>query len=200
MNDISLHSTSYTAQNVILDLACADPSVIPILREESARVLKEAGGEWTRQAVAKLKLVDSTIHESLRLTPFNSVGLPRTQTDRIIQPHGITVEQDKSVTNIPFGSKVMIPVEAIHYDESVYPDAKNFKPFRFADANAIRNVLDSFGAASSEDTAAQQPQQTKQKAASLSTKHSSASALACTPVRGDFSRLTRSRYSSRLWC
>ncbi|KAI0546095.1 ent-kaurene oxidase [Xylaria curta] len=160
MNDISLHSTSYTAQNVILDLACADPSVIPILREESARVLKEARGNWTRQAVAKLKLVDSTIRESMRLTPFNSVGLPRT----VIQSHGITVEQDKSVMNIPCGSKVMIPVEAIHYDDSVYPDAKTFKPFRFADASAIRNILDSFGDASSEENkAAQQPQQTKQK-------------------------------------
>ena len=77
LNDISLHSTSYTAQNVVLDLASADPSIIPILREESARVLKEAGGQWTRQAVTKLKLVDSTIRESMRMTPFNSVGLPR---------------------------------------------------------------------------------------------------------------------------
>lgn len=78
MNDISLHSTSYTAQNVILDLASADPSIITILREESARVLKEAGGKWTRQAVTKLRLIDSTIRESMRMTPFNSIGLPRT--------------------------------------------------------------------------------------------------------------------------
>lgn len=75
-----MHSTGYTAQNVILDMAMADPSLgyIEALREESARVLKEAGGSWTRHAVTKLKLVDSTIRESMRLSPFFIVGLPRT--------------------------------------------------------------------------------------------------------------------------
>lgn len=72
--------------------------------------------------------------------------------------------------NIPSGTKVMVPVEPIHYDDSVYPDAKAFKPFRFAEPNAIRNILDSFDAASSEEgtpatkaTQQQQQQQTKQK-------------------------------------
>ncbi len=80
MNDISMHSTGYTARNVIIDLASSDPSLgyIKALREESARVLKEAGGTWTRQAVTKLKLVDSTIRESMRICTFFSVGLPRT--------------------------------------------------------------------------------------------------------------------------
>ncbi|KAI1172623.1 ent-kaurene oxidase [Nemania sp. FL0916] len=140
MNDISLHSTSYTAQNVILDLACVDPNVIETLREESGRVLEEAGGKWTRQAVTKLKLVDSVIRESMRLTPFNSVGLPRT----VIKPQGITVDHNKSTTTIPYGTKVLIPVEPIHYDDAVYPDAKSFKPFRFAGPNAARNLVDSF--------------------------------------------------------
>ncbi|KAI1747227.1 ent-kaurene oxidase [Xylaria castorea] len=140
INDISLHSTSYTTQNVILDIACADPSCISALREESGRVLREAGGRWTRQAVSKLVLIDSTIRESMRLAPFNSVGLPRT----VIDPHGIWLEREGSKFNVPYGTAVTIPVEPIHYDESIYPDARSFKPFRFARTDAARDILDAF--------------------------------------------------------
>ncbi|KAI3317912.1 ent-kaurene oxidase [Xylariaceae sp. AK1471] len=140
MNDISMHSTSYTVQNVILDLAAADPSLgyIEALRAESARVLKEAGGSWTRQAVMKLELVDSTVRESMRLSPFNSVGLPRT----VIDPHGISVQQGESSWNVPYGTILTIPVEPIHYDDSIYPDAKRFHPFRFAQPGAVRDIVD----------------------------------------------------------
>lgn len=79
VNDISMHSTGYTASNVIRDLVRQKPSLgyIEALRSESARVLKEAGGSWTRQAVSQLHLIDSTIRESMRLSPFFSAGLPR---------------------------------------------------------------------------------------------------------------------------
>lgn len=79
VNDISMHSTGYTASNVIRDLVRSKQSLgyIEALRSESARVLKEAGGSWTRQAVSQLHLIDSTIRESMRLSPFFSAGLPR---------------------------------------------------------------------------------------------------------------------------
>lgn len=46
MNDISMYLMSYTVQNLILDLATADPLLgyIEALRAEIACVLKEAGG------------------------------------------------------------------------------------------------------------------------------------------------------------
>ncbi|KAI1076229.1 cytochrome P450 [Whalleya microplaca] len=140
MNDISMHSTSYTVQNLILDLAAADPShgYIEALRAESARVLKEAGGSWTRQAVTKLELVDSTIRESMRLCPFNSVGLSRT----VIDPHGIMVQQGESTWNIPYGTVLTVPVEPIHHDDSIYPSARQFQPFRFAQPGAARDIID----------------------------------------------------------
>lgn len=80
VNDISLHSTSYTVQNMILDLYSCEQSesLVADLRDECASALQEAGGSWTRDAVEKLKLVDATIRESMRLTPFASIGLPRT--------------------------------------------------------------------------------------------------------------------------
>ncbi|RYP45471.1 hypothetical protein DL768_008191 [Monosporascus sp. mg162] len=118
LNDVSMHSTGYTAQHVILDLASQDPSLgyIEALREEAGKVLKEAGGTWTRQAVTKLKLV--------------------------ISSHGITVQQGNSALNIPKGTLLGIPVQAIHYDESLYPDSKTFNPFRFSQPSIVRDIID----------------------------------------------------------
>ncbi|KAK7911789.1 ent-kaurene oxidase [Apiospora marii] len=139
LNDVSMHSTSYTALNVILDLASLDPShgYIDALRAESGRALKAAGGSWTRAAVNELKLIDSTVRESMRLTPFNSVGITRT----VIDPHGISVKQGDTETKIPPGTVLGIPVEPIHYDESFYPNAHEFYPFRFVSPEVARGVL-----------------------------------------------------------
>ena len=65
--------------NTILDLFHADPAdgYVKGLREECERVLKEAGGVWTRDAVSKLYRVDSCIKESMRYSDFGIVGLPR---------------------------------------------------------------------------------------------------------------------------
>jgi cytochrome P450 len=83
VNDISLHSTSFTVQNVILDLFSSDPELgfVDALREEAASVFAKFGGSWTRDAVRELKLIDSMIRESMRLNPFAIVGLPRTVSD-----------------------------------------------------------------------------------------------------------------------
>jgi hypothetical protein len=80
VNDISLHSTSFTVQNVILDLFSSDPALgfVDALRDEAKSVLAMHGGSWTRDAVRDLKLIDSMIRESMRLNPFAIVGLPRT--------------------------------------------------------------------------------------------------------------------------
>jgi hypothetical protein len=162
INDISMHSTGYTAQHVILDLAKSDPSLgyIQALRDEAAAVLKETGGVWTRQGVTKLHLIDSTIRESMRMSPFFSVGLPRT----VIDPHGITVPHGDSTVRIPKGALLGIPVQAIHYDETIYPNANEFQPFRFTQTQRIDNVADAFRDVDSKEAAAQPGGQVKTSA------------------------------------
>ncbi|KAI1207437.1 ent-kaurene oxidase [Annulohypoxylon truncatum] len=132
VNDISMHSTSFTVHNVILDLASVDESTgyIEALREECRTVLQEAGGTWTFDAVKKLKLVDSAIRESMRLTPFASTGLPRTL--------------ENATTSIPPGTVLSVPIEAIHHDEDLYPDSGQFKAFRFSRPLKLGNVLNGF--------------------------------------------------------
>ncbi|CAH0051925.1 unnamed protein product [Clonostachys solani] len=161
INDISMHSTGYTAQHIILDLAKSDKSLgyIQALRDEAAAVLKASGGEWTRQSVTKLRLTDSTIRESMRLSPFFSVGLPRTVSfsllgsashfsntlrNQVIDPKGIIVPHGGSTLNIPRGTLLGIPVQAIHYDDSIYPNPSEFQPFRFVQSQSIDNVTDAF--------------------------------------------------------
>lgn len=44
--------------------------------------------------------------------------------------------------NIPHGTLLGIPVQAIHLDDSLYPDSKRFNPFRFTRADSVRDIID----------------------------------------------------------
>lgn len=136
-----MYSTAITAQNVILDLASSNPvfGYIEILRQECEAVLKEAGGSWTRQAVMKLKLVDSTIRESVLLMYSRTADESSVQ---VIDPQGVNVSQGGDKLYLPLGTRVALPVEPIHHDESIYKDATSFHPFRFANPDVIQSIFD----------------------------------------------------------
>ncbi|KAL2837981.1 cytochrome P450 [Aspergillus pseudodeflectus] len=131
LNMVSLHSTSFTLQNLILDLASTDPElqVMEALRSECATVLEEAGGTWTSDALKKLSLLDSVIRESIRLTPFGNIGLPRT----VVHPTGLPI-QNPSIT-LPRGTILALALGAAHRDASLYPNPNDFDAFRFARAS-----------------------------------------------------------------
>lgn len=127
VNDVSLLTTAYTAQNLLLDLFSTDPSrgYVEELRQECASALAEAGGVWTIDAVKKLRLVDSAIRESMRMNPFGTLLLPR----KVVSPDGIKL--DGLPGRIPQNTRLALPVQPIHYDEKNYPNAKQYDPFRF---------------------------------------------------------------------
>ncbi|KAI0451599.1 cytochrome P450 [Xylaria acuta] len=129
-----MHTTSLTMQGLIQNLAATDSSLsyIEILREECRAALEEAGGTWTRDAVQKLRLVDSTIRESLRVSPFIVFGLPR----KVIDPQGIIIDADNSKYHIRSGKIISLPIEHTHYDEDLYPEAHQFNIFRFSHTRA----------------------------------------------------------------
>jgi cytochrome P450 len=41
---------------------------------------------------------------------------------------------------------IAVPMEPVHYDENIYPQARSFNAFRFADANNVTNIVDNFTA------------------------------------------------------
>lgn len=162
VNDISLHSTSFTVQNLIPDIYNFDQreALVEALREECSAVLKEAGGVWSRDAVQKLKLVDATIRESMRLTPFASIALPRTVSARraassrtsadpicppqVVDPHGIFLDSPGGKFHVPRGTVIATPIDPIHHDAAVYPDPNRFNPFRFTQPGAARSIINAF--------------------------------------------------------
>ena len=78
INLVAIHSTSLTTSNTLLDLFSSKPSegFVDGLREESERVLAGTKGTWTKEAVAKLVRVDSTIKESMRFSDIGLTSLP----------------------------------------------------------------------------------------------------------------------------
>jgi cytochrome P450 len=65
LNFASLHTSSWTINHVLLDLA-AYPEYQDPLKEEIELVLRQFGG-WKKQALTQMKKLDSVLHESQRV-------------------------------------------------------------------------------------------------------------------------------------
>ncbi|GAW13575.1 hypothetical protein ANO14919_029620 [Xylariales sp. No.14919] len=134
-NNVTLQGVTFTIQHLLLCLTSSDPSLgyIETLREECQKALDRASGTWSLEAVRSLKLVDSAIRESMRMVPFGSIAMTRT----VVDPQGIEINQGSSAAVvIPRGTVLAIPMESIHYDDDIYPDARRFDPFRFVTPRA----------------------------------------------------------------
>ena len=60
----------------------------------------------------------------------------------MVHPDGIQLEN--SPVRVPQGTILGVPMEPIHYDEAIYPDARRFNAFRFAQPDAVRSIIDNF--------------------------------------------------------
>ncbi|KAH8896020.1 cytochrome P450 [Thozetella sp. PMI_491] len=112
----AIHTTSMSGSNVIFDLACR-PEYIQPLREEIESVIREDGMETDadgltylgKQSFAKLKLLDSFIKESQRLSPLSFLGMMRTSLQDYTFSNGIT---------IPEGTRIAFPMWALHQSDT----------------------------------------------------------------------------------
>jgi cytochrome P450 len=60
----------------------------------------------------------------------------------VVHPDGILLE-DSGIT-VPQGTLLSVPLEPVHYDESFYPEANRYNPYRFADPERLRSLVDAF--------------------------------------------------------
>ncbi|KAK4878673.1 hypothetical protein RN001_011179 [Aquatica leii] len=94
------------------------------LREEIADALSNHNGV-TYEAVASMRYLDQVINETLRKYPPVAL-MTRVCTEDYL------VDSNRNVV-IKKGTKVAVPIYAIHHDEEYYPQHNKFDPERFSD-------------------------------------------------------------------
>ncbi|KAK0638467.1 putative cytochrome P450 [Cercophora newfieldiana] len=133
INFAAIHTSSFAITGAILDLVASKQEYVDELREEIQSVLAEYGGQWNKRALAQMQKLDSVFRESARLNSFATVGLAR----RVVAKDGITTP---SGIKLPYGTTLIVPSYTILHDDSIYPDAEEFKPFRFSEQRSDEKV------------------------------------------------------------
>ncbi|KAK9793678.1 putative Cytochrome P450 [Seiridium cardinale] len=133
LNFGAIHTTSFTITHAIFDLMSSKQEHIDELREEISGVLRKHGGDWSKKALVQMEKLDSIVRESLRLNMVSTFGVPRL----VIGKNGFTT---RSGVRIPKANIIAAPGKNIAKDESIYPDAETYKPFRFAEKRKDEDI------------------------------------------------------------
>ena len=124
LNLVSIHTSSLTATNVVLDLMSSNAETLDELRNEITSVLAETQGVWTKTAMYKMEKLDSVFRESARLNAAAAVSLQRV----VVAKDGVTTP---SGVHIPSGNLTAAPSIAVLLDARKYALPESFDPFRF---------------------------------------------------------------------
>ncbi len=124
----AIHTTVITGHFLMLDLLSSDQSrgYIDAVREETTRVLREEGGHWTKNGLARLFRTDSAIRESMRVSNFATSLVKR----KVIAKEGITNSGEG--WHVPYGSFLMLNLGGIHHDPDLYESPDEYDAFRFS--------------------------------------------------------------------
>jgi len=128
LNMVAIHTTSMVTANTILDLFSSEnrEEYVAGLREEVERVLRESGGEWSKNAINSMHRIDSTIRETMRYSSLGDAGIRR----MIMAKEGVTLSGG---IHLPYGTRVVASTHSIHTDPAFYGnDANTWNPFRFS--------------------------------------------------------------------
>jgi cytochrome P450 len=115
----SVHTTSMSAVQTVFDLL-ARPEYIQPLRDEMLQALRE-DGNWRRDTLTKLRLLDSFMKESQRFNGPSLLGFKRAVMEPLTLSDGII---------LPQGVHLVFPVAPISL-ESVSPHPERFDGFRY---------------------------------------------------------------------
>ncbi|KAJ4390619.1 hypothetical protein N0V93_004215 [Gnomoniopsis smithogilvyi] len=126
LNLVSIHTSSLTVTNLVLDLMSSKVEVLDEIRDEITSVLAETQGVWTKTAMYKMIKLDSAFRESSRLNTLTAVALRRV----VVAEDGLTTP---SGVHIPCGNLCAVPSLAVLTDSDKYPSPDVFDPFRFVD-------------------------------------------------------------------
>ncbi|OJD28632.1 cytochrome p450 [Diplodia corticola] len=113
----AIHTTSMALTRVLFDL-CEHPEWIEPLRDEVHSVLSEEGGEWRKSTLFKMRLMDSVLKESQRLSPVH------------LTTANVTL-QSASGLEVPKGSMLAVFSSEALRDPTIFPDPNRFIGDRF---------------------------------------------------------------------
>jgi len=135
LNFVSIHTTTFALVNAVIDLVCWDtPETISELRAEISSVLAAHSGRWDKRSLAAMHKLDSLLRESMRLHGAAPVALGR----RVAARQGIDTP---SGAHLPYLTTLMVPAYSYNRDRTVFgEDADQFRPFRFAEGRADKDV------------------------------------------------------------
>ncbi|EAQ85066.1 hypothetical protein CHGG_09080 [Chaetomium globosum CBS 148.51] len=124
----AIHTTVLTGFNLVLDLLASDPILkyIDTIREETARVLAEENGTWTKQGLARLHRTDSAIKESMRFSHFSRALTQR----KVVAPEGLTNPAEG--WHAPYGALLTLDLAGTHRDGDLYADPDRYDAWRFS--------------------------------------------------------------------
>jgi len=124
--------TSGTAgTHFLLDLLSSNPCYIQRLRLEVEEVFAESTDTMDSCLLGNLLYIDSAIRESLRLNPVVAIEPRR----KIIPPTGVTLPNG---VHLPQNTWLGLSFLDVHLNEKNYPNAKEYRPFRFLEINEER--------------------------------------------------------------
>lgn len=126
INFASIHTTSFTGHNALLDILAADPSVLEDLREEATRIYREEGNQWSKSGLARMHRMDSAIRESQRFSGFAQTLVHR----KVLALEGVTTPDG---VYCPYGTTLSCPLKGVSFDTELVPgDVNKFDAFRFS--------------------------------------------------------------------
>ncbi|KAI0536033.1 cytochrome P450 [Xylaria digitata] len=113
----AIHTTTESACRALLDI-CKYPEIIQQLRDEIVEVVGREG--WAKTTLYKLKLMDSFLRESQRVSPLASMSMNRYVEKSITLSDGL---------EIPKGARIAVVSDFTNPE--VYPEPEKFDVARF---------------------------------------------------------------------
>ncbi|KAI9591942.1 cytochrome P450 [Syncephalis fuscata] len=106
----------------IVYLLVEHPACLQKLRDEILTAYPDLSVKPTNEALQSLPYLDALLHEALRIRAIVPYGL-----SRLIPKEGVTLGDDF----LPGGTTISISLNALYFNEDVYPDPTVFKPERW---------------------------------------------------------------------
>lgn len=130
VNFAAIHTSTMSISNFILDIfsTSAGQHCLRDLLTECESLDRKFSSKWNRARITEMRMMDSALRESMRLSPVMTVSYIR----RVVAPDGLILPND---IWLPCGTMVQMSAYSVHHDESNYPEPLEYRYARFMQSN-----------------------------------------------------------------